>query len=87
MGASRPRMDPTHRLVLMSTLKLIGGMALFVVLGAPMIWYLWEVLTQLLSLEFDARAVLIAVPVLVVFLLFLRVLSRTVRKWDQQWTG
>ena len=71
----------------MSTLKLLGGMALLVVAGAPMVWYLWEVLTQLLAGVFDARAVLIAIPVFAVFLAFLWFVSRTVQNWDRRWSA
>lgn len=71
----------------MSLFKLLGGMALLVVVGAPMVWYLWEVLTQLLAGVFDARSMLIAVPVLVVFLAFLRFVSRTVQNWDRRWSA
>ena len=71
----------------MSTAKLIGAMGLIVVVGAPMIWYLWEVLTQLLSGVFDVRAVLIAIPVLAVFLAFLWFVSRIVQRWDERWTS
>ncbi|MGD2069971.1 MAG: hypothetical protein PVI57_14965 [Gemmatimonadota bacterium] len=71
----------------MSLLKLLGGMALLVVVGAPMVWYLWEVLTQLLAGTLDARSLLIAVPVLVVFLAFLWFVSRTVQNWDRRWSA
>lgn len=71
----------------MSTLKLIGGMGVLVVIGAPMVWYLWEVLTQLLSGVVDTRALLIAVPVFLVFLAFLWFVSRTVQRWDERWTS
>ena len=71
----------------MSTLKLIGGMALIVVIGAPMVWYLWEVLTQILSWELEVGTLLIAIPVLLVFLAFLWFVSRTIRGWEERWSS
>lgn len=66
----------------MSTLKLIGSMAVLVAVGAPMIWYLWEVLNQLLMGRVEGTRTLFAVPVLILFLGFLVLVSRTVRRWD-----
>jgi nitrogen fixation/metabolism regulation signal transduction histidine kinase len=68
----------------MSTLKLIGGMFALVLVGAPLVWYLWEVLTQLLSGVINTTSLLIALPVLIVFLVFLRFVSRTVQRWNEQ---
>ena len=67
----------------MSTPKLIASMSILVVLGAPLVWYLWEVLTQLLSGVVDGQALLIAVPVLIVFVAFLGFVSRTVQRWHE----
>lgn len=69
----------------MSTIRLIGGMALLVLVGTPMVWYLWEVLTQVLSGVFDATTLLIAVPVLLLFLAFMWFVSRTVQGWEERW--
>lgn len=68
----------------MSTSKLILGMTALVLPGVPMVWYLWEVVNNLLSGVFDGRQLLIAVPVLIVFLALLRLVSRTVRRWEEE---
>lgn len=67
----------------MSTGKLIALMGLFVLLGSPLVWYLWEVLNQALSGVFDGLRLLVAVPVALVFLGLLIVVSRSVQRWDR----
>ena len=67
----------------MSTGKLIGLMAVFVVLGMPLVWYLWTVVNEVLTGHVNGRHVLIALPVLVVFLALLVLLSKAVRRWDE----
>jgi hypothetical protein len=62
--------------------KLIGTMLLFVAVGSPMVWYLWERLNELLNGEFYANRLLVAIPVLLVFVGLLVLVSRTVQKWD-----
>lgn len=67
----------------MSTGKLIGLISLFVVLGMPLVWYLWTVVNELLTGHLDGQRLLLAVPVLAVFLTLLVFLSRAVRRWDE----
>lgn len=66
----------------MSTIKLIGGMAFFVVLGAPLVWYLWQVLNDLLQGIVNPLHLLVAVPVLLLFLGLLALVSRAVARWE-----
>jgi hypothetical protein len=66
----------------MSTGKLIGGMLIFVILGAPLVWFLWEVLNGLLAGHFDGIRLLLAIPVAALFAGLLVLLSRTVRRWE-----
>jgi hypothetical protein len=47
-----------------------------------MVWYLWERLNELLNGEFYANRLLVAIPVLLVFVGLLVLVSRTVQKWD-----
>ena len=68
---------------IVGTYKLIGAMALAVIAGTPMVWYLWEVLNELLSGRVDGFHALVAVPVLFLFTALLVVLSRLVRRWDE----
>lgn len=67
----------------MSTGKLIGLISLFVVLGMPLVWYLWTVANELLTGHVDGQRLLLAVPVLAVFLTLLVFLSKAVRRWDE----
>lgn len=47
-----------------------------------MVWYLWEVLNQLLAGVVDGSRLLIAVPVLLLFIGLLTLVSRSVNRWD-----
>ena len=67
----------------MSTGRLIAMMGLFVAVGFPMVWYLWEVLNQVLSGIFDGRRLLIALPVALAFAALLVLVSRSVQHWDE----
>lgn len=67
----------------MSTGKLIGMMGLFVVLGFPLVWYLWGVLNQVLSGVFDGTRLLVAVPVAAAFAALLVAVARSVQRWDR----
>ena len=71
----------------MSFGKLMALMALFVVIGVPMVAFLWETVNLLLALHVDGTRLLIALPLLVVFIGFLVVLARTVRRWNAQQIG
>lgn len=71
----------------MSLPRLIVTMLALVAVGAPMVFYLWQVLTDLLSLEFDLVRILIAIPVLLVFLGFLVIVYRVIQGWERGATG
>lgn len=58
-------------------------MALFVVVGAPLVWYLWQVLNDLLQGIVNPLHLLVAVPVLLLFLGLLALVSRTVARWEE----
>lgn len=57
-------------------------MAIFVVVGLPMVAYLWDLLNDLLAFKADPVRLLIGVPVLLVFAGFLKLLARRLRQWD-----
>ncbi len=59
--------------------KVMAMMALFVVLGTPMVGYLWEVLNEVLALEASQTQILVAIPVLAVFLVLLGFMARALR--------
>ncbi len=56
-------------------------MAVFVLLGFPLVGYLWETISELLALEVDAARLLISIPVAAVLAGLLVWLGRAVRNW------
>lgn len=56
-------------------------MALSVVVGAPLVAFLWETLNELLALHVNLSRLLISVPVLLLFAGMLWLLGRTIRRW------
>jgi hypothetical protein len=63
--------------------KLVGIIALFTVLGIPLLAFLWETLNKLIAGVFEPWRLLVSVPVLVVFLVVLRFLARSVARLDE----
>lgn len=59
---------------------LIALIALFALLGLPLVGYLWETLNELLSGFVDPTRLLISIPVLAVFAVLLVLLARRVQK-------
>ncbi|BBM69881.1 hypothetical protein RmaAA213_17270 [Rhodothermus marinus] len=63
----------------------VGGMmvrmGLVVLLGVPVVAYLWETLNQLLALHVNPTRLLISLPLLVVFVVWLRWLGRQTQRW------
>ena len=76
--------DPGSRGGGMSTGAIIGMMAIFVVVGGPMVFYLWSTVNDVLTGRFAPMRVLIALPVLLIFLGVLAILSRSVRRWEER---
>ena len=62
-------------------LKTFLFIALFAAVGTPMVAYLWETLNQVMALKFDAVRVGISIPILLVFIGFLILLARAVRRY------
>ncbi len=61
---------------------LIGFIAAFVVVGAPMVYYLWTTINELLAGRFEASRLLGTLAILLIFLLLLGMLSRAIRRID-----
>lgn len=61
--------------------KIIAWMAFYVIVGVPMVAFLWETLNDLLQLQADSEQLLLAVPVLLIFAGWLFLLARRVRHW------
>ncbi len=68
----------------MSFGKIFLLMALIVLIGVPMVGYVWETINQLLSLEFDIVRIAITIPVVVVLWLFLRFVAGRIRTLQQK---
>lgn len=72
----------THATV--SLPKLILGIGLFVLLGFPLVAYLWETLNQLMGGEVHAGRLLLSLPAVLLLAGLLLVLGRTVRRWEAE---
>ncbi len=56
--------------------KIFPWLALFIVLGMPLVAYLWETLHQILAWHVEPTRLLTSLPVLALFLILLFALSR-----------
>jgi hypothetical protein len=68
----------------MSTGALMVAMLAFVIPGAPLVYYLWTTLNEVLAGRFDAGRLLLSALVLLIFLGLLRILSRSIRRWEER---
>lgn len=68
----------------LGTGALIGAMLLFVVVGAPMVYYLWTTINELLAGHFQAVRLGISIIVLLIFLGLLGILTRSIRRWEER---
>lgn len=64
-----------------SRVEVISVMLLFVLLGFPLVGYLWETLNQLMSAEVNTSRLLWSVPVFLVLLVVLTVLGKRIQRW------
>lgn len=55
--------------------KYLLTFGVFLLLGVPMVAYLWETVHQMLSLHFETARMLISIPVLAVFIGLLRFIA------------
>lgn len=63
---------------------LIGAMLLFVVVGAPMVYYLWTTVNEVLAGHIDGARLGISIIVLLIFLGLLSILTRSIRRWEER---
>ena len=68
----------------LSTGTLIAIMTAFVIVGAPLVYYLWTTLNELLAGHFDGARLAISGIVFLIFLGVLAILSRSVRQLDER---
>ena len=66
----------------MGTGVLIGAMLGFVIVGAPMVYYLWTTINELLAGHIEWARVGISIIVLLIFLGLLGILTRSIRRWE-----
>ncbi|HEX6308046.1 MAG TPA: hypothetical protein VFZ69_07655 [Longimicrobiales bacterium] len=62
--------------------RLVLGIGLFVLLGTPLVAYIWETLNRLFAGILEPVRLLIAIPALALFYLLLRFMARTVHAWE-----
>jgi Na+/melibiose symporter-like transporter len=62
--------------------KLIGIIAVFTLLGIPVLAFLWETLNKLIAGVFEPWRLLVSVPVLLVFVVLLWFLARSLSRLD-----
>lgn len=79
-----PQTDPASRERGIATGRLLAFMALFVIIGVPMVFYIWRFINDLLMGQVVASNTLIALVLLVVFVLYMRIVARQVRKWETE---
>jgi len=68
----------------LGTGAIIGFIAAFVVVGTPMVYYLWKTLNETLAGRFDGVRLLIAAVILLIFGALLFILSRSIRRLDER---
>lgn len=66
----------------MGTGRLVLWMLVLVLIGTPMVFVLWSAVNEVLLGEADSVSWVLVVPVLLVFLGFLYLVDRVVRRWD-----
>jgi hypothetical protein len=54
---------------------------LYVVLGAPLVGYLWQTVNEVLALHFDPIRLLVAIPVAALLAGLLVLLNRSITRW------
>jgi hypothetical protein len=62
--------------------QLIAPIGLFVLIGIPLVAWLWDTLNRLFAGDFNLARVAIAVAAAVLLVLLLRVIRRTIARWD-----
>lgn len=64
--------------------RLLLPMAVFVVLGTPLVAYIWETLNLLVAGHVNLTRLVILVPAIVLFAGLLILLSRSVANWESE---
>jgi hypothetical protein len=67
----------------LSFLQLFGSILGFVLVGTPLVGYLWETLNRLMAGHFEGRRVAIALVGTVLLAALLRLLARSLLQWER----
>lgn len=67
-----------------ATTQLLGLMAVFVIIGAPMVFYIWRFVNDLLMGRIVASHALVALVLLIIFVFYMRIVARQVRRWETE---
>ena len=76
--------DPRPRGPGLSTGTVIAIIAAFVLVGAPMVYYLWTTINELLVGRVQPGRVGLSIIILLIFLAVLAILSRSVRHLEER---
>ncbi len=71
----------------MSFGRILLLMAVCVLIGVPLVGYIWETINQALALRFDTTRLALTIPAVVVFGLFLRFAAGQIRAIGAESTG
>lgn len=66
----------------LSTSRLVLGIGFFVLVGTPLVGFLWYTLNEFLEGEFHLWLILTAVPTAILLYVFLRFMARRVSAWE-----
>jgi membrane protein implicated in regulation of membrane protease activity len=62
---------------------LAARIAAFMIVGIPLLAFVWEMLNELGAGIWNTRHVLLAIPAILLLLFLWRVMSRAVQRWDE----
>lgn len=68
------------------TFRLVAGITLFVLLGTPLVGYIWDTLNHLLAGIVEPVRLLLLIPAALLFWLLLRGMRRTIESWHARAT-
>jgi hypothetical protein len=63
---------------------LAARIAAFMVIGIPLVAFVWELLNELFAGREVIRNLLLAIPGILLLIFFWRLMSRAIQNWDQR---
>jgi hypothetical protein len=64
--------------------RLLGPMAVYVLIGAPLLGYVWETLNVLFTGQVDAGRLGLALLAAIVLAVLFRLMKRSVSRWESE---